>query len=126
MILHREERLYPVAGFWIGKFGIGCLGRASAWSLALDPDRMAIVLDRRHGPWASALGKCEMALRVELKQAGLKSRVSSTLVMCDLVPGSSSGWKGRPDQAAAASAEGWAWIMRSIKCLKGIRWMPWC
>jgi hypothetical protein len=23
------------------------------------------------------------------------------------------------------SAEGWVLIMRAIKCLKGIRWMPW-
>ncbi len=29
------------------------------------------------------------------------------------------------DANHAASAEGWALIMRAIKCLKGIRWMPW-
>lgn len=25
----------------------------------------------------------------------------------------------------ATSAEGWASIMRAIKCRKGVRWMPW-
>ena len=29
------------------------------------------------------------------------------------------------DLFASATPSGWALIMRAIKCLKGIRWMPW-
>lgn len=30
-----------------------------------------------------------------------------------------------PIRVVGASAEGWALIMITIKCLKSIRWMPW-
>ena len=52
-----------------------------------------------------------------LKQAGLSNQcpidadVLETIAFCDI--------------ASIAAQSGWALIMRTIKCLKGIRWMPW-
>ena len=43
-------------------------------SWRFDPDRMTAVLDRRRGALAFGLGPWKTALRIELKQAGLKSR----------------------------------------------------
>ena len=58
------------------------------------------------------LAKCLTAFAIGtiLKQAGLSKSMS-----------------GRSERkfAEATHAEWWALIMRAIKCLKGIWWMPW-
>ena len=66
---------------------------------------MIVVLDRRHGALAFGLGSWKTILRVELKQAGLKSKGlldpwwpgASLAFVCDRMPGGRARMvKGRP------------------------------